>query len=61
MDRNSKLKSKVKMVARGRTGGGLGGLRGGDYGSTTESTESLLGDEVGRKEPSIQQSIQVKR
>ena len=51
MDRN-KLKSKVKMVARGRTGGGLGGLRGGDYGSTTESTESLLGDEVGRKEPS---------
>ena len=51
MDRN-KLKSKVKMVARGRTGGGLGGLRGGDYGSTAESTESLLGDEVGGREPS---------
>ena len=32
------------MVARGRTGAGIGGLH--DYGST-ESTEDLLGDEVG--------------
>ena len=40
MDRN-KLRGKV---ARGRTGAGIGGLHA--YGST-ESTESLLGDEVG--------------
>lgn len=38
------MRGKVKMVARGRTGAGIGGLH--DYGST-ESTENLLGDEVG--------------
>ena len=45
MDRN-KFRGKVKMVARGRTGAGIGGLHD-SYGST-ESTEDLLGDEVGR-------------